>query len=143
LNNINKEKNSSRQKSVGNGFHFDNFQNKSKLENTNISVQTGISEKNFQEIIKDKDKEIDELKNNIILLEDSLNKKDIEIQKKLKDAEKNFDDQIKLIKDREIYINNQYDNLKEEYDIYKDEKERIIKVIKMELEQLKDKNILL
>jgi hypothetical protein len=75
LNNINKEKNSSRQKSVGNGFHFDNFHNKSKLENTNLSVQTGISEKNFQEIIKDKDKEIDELKKELQNLKEILKKK--------------------------------------------------------------------
>ena len=75
MNNINKEKNSSRQKSVGNGFHFDNFHNKSKLENTNLSVQTGISEKNFQEIIKDKDKEIDDLKKELENLKNILKKK--------------------------------------------------------------------
>ena len=126
---------------------LENFNNNKKEMHEKEILIWNDQKNNFENIIKDypnlKDKDIDELKNNIILLEDSLNKKDIEIQKKLKDAEKNFDDQIKLIKDREIYINNQYDNLKEEYDIYKDEKERIIKVIKMELEQLKDKNILL
>ncbi len=126
---------------------LENFNNNKKEMHEKEILIWNDQKNNFDNIIKDypnlKDKDIDELKNNIILLEDSLNKKDIEIQKKLKTAEKNFDDQIKLIKDREIYINSQYDNLKEEFDIYKDEKERIIKVIKMELEQLKDKNILL
>ena len=126
---------------------LESFNNTKKEMNEKELIIWNNQKNNLDNIFKDypnlKDKEIDELKNNIILLEDSLNKKDIEIQKKLKTAEENFDEQIKLIKDREIYINNLYDILKEEFDIYKDEKEKVIKITKMELEQLKDKNILL
>ena len=51
--------------------------------------------------------------------------------------------QMKLIKDREEFTVNQLDLLQKQFDMYKDEKERVIKVLKMENEQLKNFNNLL
>ena len=54
-----------------------------------------------------------------------------------------FEEQIKLVKDREDFTIQQLENLQEQFDAYKEEKERIIKVLKMENEQLNNLNLLL
>lgn len=54
-----------------------------------------------------------------------------------------FEEQMKLIKDREDFTIKQLENLQDQFDTYKEEKERVIKVLKIENQQLTNLNLLL
>lgn len=87
--------------------------------------------------------EVKHLKVEIEHLEADIEKMRSEHDEKYAQALTMFEEQIKLVKDREDFTIRQLENLQEQFDAYKEEKERIIKVLKMENEQLNNLNLLL
>ena len=98
-------------------------------------------------IIKDqsmlKDKQIEMFQKEIEELEHEVNYAKEHKDVQLDNIIQQMNVQMKLIKDREEFTVNQLDLLQKQFDMYKDEKERVIKVLKMENEQLKNFNNLL
>ena len=87
--------------------------------------------------------QIGPLQKEIQILEKELITVKEENKKQIEAALVSIKNQITLLKDREEITIKQYDALQNMFENYKDEKERTIKILKAELQNLKDCNILL
>lgn len=121
-------------------------ENKLKLSEQELVVwkeQKEVLDKLTQDHLNYKGGEITLLKNQII----SLQKEIAGIRKafdcNLGNVMKSIDEQMFLIKDREAFTVKQLEGIEEQFAAYKDEKERLFKLIRKENEQLKQQNNLL
>ena len=125
----------------------DNFNKKKEELNDKEMENWEEQRKELEKISADqmdlKQGEVKHLKNEIEHLEAEIEKMRTEHDEKYSQALTMFEEQIKLVKDREDFTIQQLENLQEQFDAYKEEKERIIKVLKMENEQLNNLNLLL
>ena len=95
------------------------------------------------EQIDAKGNDIDSLKNQIKFYEEKVQKLNIEFNDKINKIKEKCDEQLKIIKERENFVIQQNESTLEQFEIYKDEKERMIKALKVENETLKNKNNML
>ena len=124
-----------------------NFDNKKKEQDEKEMKIWEEQKKHLNDILGEqidaKGNDIDSLKNQIKFYEEKVQKLNIEFNDKINKIKEKCDEQLKIIKERENFVIQQNESTLEQFEIYKDEKERMIKALKVENETLKNKNNML